>query len=247
MILVYLGRWPYGRFKVDNNIFYKMKNDLTTGTWQNDIWCPIIIILLCTYDVQIIWYLCRVAVFACWHAVLTCRHVNTSCDCVETSTNLVYDTDRLKLGGPAHLFPPIVFYSDGNAFFWRSEFGKKLHRWATVRSHIFDMTVNMIANPIKLPGTMPAIWLEISEFGIHHATLNHFQCGMMIFNFWFWLISGSFLNKTVSALMPTKIKMTTFSSLAPLVLQLPAKVLQQRQCDQRQGIFLIATLRCSGW
>jgi hypothetical protein len=50
MILVYLGRWSYGRFKDDNNIFYKMKNDLTTGTWQDDVWCPIIIILLCTSD-----------------------------------------------------------------------------------------------------------------------------------------------------------------------------------------------------
>ncbi len=50
MILVYLGRWSYGRFKDDNNIFYKMKNDLTTGTWQEDIWCPIIIILFCTFD-----------------------------------------------------------------------------------------------------------------------------------------------------------------------------------------------------
>ncbi len=42
MILVYLGRWSYRRFKDDNNIFYKMKNDLTTGTWQDNIWCPII-------------------------------------------------------------------------------------------------------------------------------------------------------------------------------------------------------------
>jgi hypothetical protein len=50
MILVYLGRWSYGRFKGDNNIFYKMKNDLTTGTWQDDIWCPIIIVLFCTSD-----------------------------------------------------------------------------------------------------------------------------------------------------------------------------------------------------
>ncbi len=50
MILVYFGRWSYERFKDDNNIFYKMKNDLTTGTWQDDIWCPIIIILFCTYD-----------------------------------------------------------------------------------------------------------------------------------------------------------------------------------------------------
>jgi hypothetical protein len=31
-----------------------MENDLTTGTWQDDIWCPIIIILLCTSDVGII-------------------------------------------------------------------------------------------------------------------------------------------------------------------------------------------------
>ncbi len=27
-----------------------MKNDLTTGTWQDDAWCPINIILLCTSD-----------------------------------------------------------------------------------------------------------------------------------------------------------------------------------------------------
>ncbi len=50
MILVYLGRWSYRKFQDDNNIFYKMKNDLTTGTWQDNIWCPIIIILLCTSD-----------------------------------------------------------------------------------------------------------------------------------------------------------------------------------------------------
>jgi hypothetical protein len=50
MILVYLGRWSYGRLQEDNNIFYKMKNDLTTRTWQDDIWCPIIIILFCTSD-----------------------------------------------------------------------------------------------------------------------------------------------------------------------------------------------------
>jgi hypothetical protein len=37
MILVYLGRFSYGGFKDDNNIFYKMKNDLTTGIWQDDI------------------------------------------------------------------------------------------------------------------------------------------------------------------------------------------------------------------
>ncbi len=51
MILVYLGSWSYGRFKDENNTFYKMKTDLTFGTWQEDIWCPIIIILLCTSDV----------------------------------------------------------------------------------------------------------------------------------------------------------------------------------------------------
>ncbi len=50
MRLLYLGRWSYGRFQNDNNIFYKMKNDLTTGTWQDNIWCPIIIILFCTSD-----------------------------------------------------------------------------------------------------------------------------------------------------------------------------------------------------
>ncbi len=29
-----------------------MKNDLTTGTWQDNIWCPINIILFCTSDVE---------------------------------------------------------------------------------------------------------------------------------------------------------------------------------------------------
>ncbi len=52
MILVHIGRWSYGRFQDDNNIFYKIKNDLTTGTWKGDIWCPINIILFCTSDVD---------------------------------------------------------------------------------------------------------------------------------------------------------------------------------------------------
>ncbi len=55
-----IRRWIMGQNKItywdnrkweDNNIFYKMKNDLTAGTWQDDIWCPIIIILFCTSDV----------------------------------------------------------------------------------------------------------------------------------------------------------------------------------------------------
>ncbi len=50
MILVYLGRQSYEKFQNENNIFYKMKNDLSTGTWQDDIWCSIIIILFCTSD-----------------------------------------------------------------------------------------------------------------------------------------------------------------------------------------------------
>ncbi len=50
VILVYIGRWSYGHFQDDNKVFQKMKNDLTTGTWQDDIWCPINIILLCTSD-----------------------------------------------------------------------------------------------------------------------------------------------------------------------------------------------------
>ncbi len=51
-----ITRWIMGQNKVTFgangrcNIFYKMKNDLTTGTWQDNIWCPIIIILLCTSD-----------------------------------------------------------------------------------------------------------------------------------------------------------------------------------------------------
>ncbi len=57
MILVYLGRWSYGRFQDDNNIFYKMKNDLNTGTWQDDIWCPIIIISFCTSDEHLLRFL----------------------------------------------------------------------------------------------------------------------------------------------------------------------------------------------
>ncbi len=50
MILVHLARWSYERLQDDNNIFYKIKNDLTTGTWQDDIWWPTNIILLCTSD-----------------------------------------------------------------------------------------------------------------------------------------------------------------------------------------------------
>jgi hypothetical protein len=37
----------------DNKIFWKMKNDLTTGAWQNNIWRPINIILSCTSDVSL--------------------------------------------------------------------------------------------------------------------------------------------------------------------------------------------------
>ncbi len=51
MILVYIGRWSYGRFWDDNKVFQKMKHDLTTGTWQDNIWCPIHIFLICTSDV----------------------------------------------------------------------------------------------------------------------------------------------------------------------------------------------------
>jgi hypothetical protein len=50
VILVILGSWAYGNFYDDNNIFHKMKNDLTTGTWQDNIQCPINITLLCTSD-----------------------------------------------------------------------------------------------------------------------------------------------------------------------------------------------------
>ncbi len=40
IILVYLGRWSYGRFQDNNNIFYRMKNDLTTGTHQKQHHVP---------------------------------------------------------------------------------------------------------------------------------------------------------------------------------------------------------------
>ncbi len=55
VILVYIGRWSYGRFGDENKVFQKMKNDLTTGTWQDDTWCPINIILLCASDVCSWW------------------------------------------------------------------------------------------------------------------------------------------------------------------------------------------------
>jgi hypothetical protein len=58
VILVHIRRWSHGRFQDDNKIFHKIKNDLTTGTWQDDIWCPINIILFCTSDlVQLL--MCR--------------------------------------------------------------------------------------------------------------------------------------------------------------------------------------------
>ncbi len=50
VILVHIRRWSHGIFQDDNNIFHKMKNDLSTGTRQDNIWCPINIILLCTSD-----------------------------------------------------------------------------------------------------------------------------------------------------------------------------------------------------
>jgi hypothetical protein len=42
---------------------------------------------------------------------------------------------------------------------------------------------NMIANPIKLSGTLPPICLEISQFGNPQAMLNHSQHGVMIDDF----------------------------------------------------------------
>jgi hypothetical protein len=55
------------------------------------------------------------------------------------------------------------------------------------------MKVNTIANPVKLPGTMLTIFLEISQFSDCHTTLNHFQCGMTKSNLQFWSVSGCFL------------------------------------------------------
>jgi hypothetical protein len=37
VILVHIRRLSHGTFQDDNNIFHKIKNDLTTGTWQDDI------------------------------------------------------------------------------------------------------------------------------------------------------------------------------------------------------------------
>ncbi len=84
MILVYLGRWSYGRFKDDNNIFFKMKNDLTTGTWQDNIWCPIIIILLCTSDLGMIIFICTFP----W----TLMSLSTSTSCHSGNTLLCKET-----------------------------------------------------------------------------------------------------------------------------------------------------------
>jgi len=47
------------------------------------------------------------------------------------------------------------------------------------------MKDNTIANPVKLPGTMPTIFSEISEFGDHPPVLNHFQHGVTISDFQF--------------------------------------------------------------
>jgi hypothetical protein len=57
-------------------------------------------------------------------------------------------------------------------FFKLSEFGK--NRTDKQQRGLFNMTNNMITNPVKLPVTMPTIFLEISEFGDHHPMLNHF-------------------------------------------------------------------------
>ncbi len=59
VILVNIRRWSHGRFQDDDNIFHKMKNDLTTRTWQDNIWCPINIILFCTSDVTYIGFKVR--------------------------------------------------------------------------------------------------------------------------------------------------------------------------------------------
>ncbi len=50
LILVNIRRWSYQQLQDDNKLFWKMKNDLTAGTWKEDIWCPINIILFCTSD-----------------------------------------------------------------------------------------------------------------------------------------------------------------------------------------------------
>jgi hypothetical protein len=55
------------------------------------------------------------------------------------------------------------------------------------------MKVNTIANPVKLPGTMLTIFLDISQFSDCHTTLNHFQHGMTKSNLQFWSVSGCFL------------------------------------------------------
>ncbi len=49
--VMYIGRWSYGRVWDDNKVFQKIRIDLTTKTWQDNIWCPINIILLCTSNI----------------------------------------------------------------------------------------------------------------------------------------------------------------------------------------------------
>jgi hypothetical protein len=96
-----------------------------------------------------------------------------------------------SLGGPAHSFSPIFFILAGMPFFDALNLAKN---W-TERSRLFDMMVNTIAYPVKLPGAMPTICSEISQFSNRHAMLNHFCCGMTIFDFPFWSISGYYLKK----------------------------------------------------
>jgi hypothetical protein len=37
VILVYIGRQSYQQLQDDNIIYWKMKNNLTTGSWQDNI------------------------------------------------------------------------------------------------------------------------------------------------------------------------------------------------------------------
>ena len=61
-----------------------------------------------------------------------------------------------------------------------------MDRGATKRTQLFDMMdSNKTVNPVKLPGAMPMICLEISQLGIRHPMLNHFQHGVRISNFRF--------------------------------------------------------------
>ncbi len=117
MILVYLERWSYERFQDDNNFFFKMKNDLTTGTWQDNIWCPIIIISFCTSDEPLVWVQTDCRVHKYWQT--------------DKQTVEYVSTDRLILDLTHQgRFDKIWNHQPNDDTYWIPTFDQKLNaRW----------------------------------------------------------------------------------------------------------------------